>query len=191
MKSKATKALVEARVTDLLRIKLDGAEAWDICEYVREKEVEVGSCWHVPDGAKPLSDSQIRRYATKADKLISASSRAHRKKLLRRHLAQRRSLYALAVRQADVRAALACIRDEAELQGLYEIDLVRKLEGLKREIEKLKRDAPEDKTPPIDWSKVPLNLRLALVNCYDAYAFGSVAGNDPTTGGGGHAEVPI
>jgi hypothetical protein len=42
-----------------------------------------------------------------------------RKKLLRRHLAQRRTLYARAVNNGELRTALAVARDEAELLGLY------------------------------------------------------------------------
>jgi hypothetical protein len=117
---KSRKALVAARVDDLLRIMLDGAEeCWDWCEYVREKQTDADSPWFVPERRKPLSYSQIRRYVGKVDKLIAASCRASRKKLLRRHLAKRRNLYAKAVSQGDIRAALACLQDEAELTGLY------------------------------------------------------------------------
>jgi hypothetical protein len=116
---KATKAQIEARVTELLRIRLDGAEFWDIREYVREKEQEDDSPWKLTDGQKPLSDSQLWRYLARVDQAIAASCVASRKKLIRRHLAQRRSLYAKAVSQGDIRAALACQQDEAELLGLY------------------------------------------------------------------------
>jgi hypothetical protein len=116
---KATKAQAKSRVEEILRIRLDGAEIWDVREYVREKEREEGSPWHLAEGQKPLSDSQLWRYMAAADKLIAESCRASRKKLLRRHLAQRRNLYAKAVSQGDVRAALAVLRDEAELLRLY------------------------------------------------------------------------
>jgi hypothetical protein len=119
MKAKPTKAQVEARVNEILRIRLDGAEIWDVREYVREKEQEEGSPWKLADGASPLSDSQLWRYIAKADRLVAESCRASRKKLLRRHLAQRRNLYAKAVSVGDYRTALAVARDEAELQGLY------------------------------------------------------------------------
>jgi hypothetical protein len=118
-RTKTTKAIVARRIEELLRILLDGAEWWDVCEYVREKEAEDGSAWEVPPDGKPLSHSQIRRYMARATTLIAESCRASRKKLLRRHLAQRRNLYAKAVAQGDVRAALACIADEARLLGLY------------------------------------------------------------------------
>jgi hypothetical protein len=98
---------------------LDGAEWWDICEYVREKEKEAGSLWELASDGKPMSNSQIRRYMGSAHKLIAESCRASRKKLPRRHLAQRRNMYAKAISQGDIRTALAVARDEAEMQGLY------------------------------------------------------------------------
>jgi hypothetical protein len=116
---KATKAQVTARVEEILRIRLDGAEAWAIREYVREKQQEEGSPWQLRPEEKPLSDSQLRRYQQRADALIAESCREGRKKALRRHLAQRRALYARAVNAGDLRAALAVLRDEAELRGLY------------------------------------------------------------------------
>jgi hypothetical protein len=116
---KATKAQTQARVEEVLRIRLDGAEVWDLREYVREKELEPGSVWELPPGGKPLSDNQLWRYLAKADQFIAESCRASRKKLLRCHLAQRRNLYAKAVSSGDYRTALALLRDEAELQGIY------------------------------------------------------------------------
>jgi hypothetical protein len=119
MKAQASSAQVQLRTEELLCIILDGATSWDARAFVREKEKEAGSLWELPEGAKPLSDSQIRRYMARADKMIAESCRASRKKLLRRHLAQRRNMYAKAISQGDIRTALAVARDEAELQGLY------------------------------------------------------------------------
>jgi hypothetical protein len=116
---KATKTKILARAEEILRIRLDGAQFWDVREYVREKEREPDTVWTLPDGAKPLSDPTLWRYIAKADKLIAESCRSSRKKLLRRHLAQRRNLYAKAVSQGDIKAALAVLRDEAELLALY------------------------------------------------------------------------
>src|SRR5262249_20399683 len=117
--SRATKKQVEARVTEILRCLLDGAEVWDLVDFVRKREAEAGSCWTVKEGAKPLGYSMIRRYAARAEKLYQESCRGSRKKLIRRHLARRRHLYRKAVSQGDTKAALAAIRDEAELLGLY------------------------------------------------------------------------
>jgi hypothetical protein len=118
-KPKPTKATVARRVEEVLRIRLDGAEFWDVREYAREKEKEPGSAWELTPDGKPLSDGQLWRYIGRADRMIAESCRASRKKLLRRHLAQRRNLYAKAVSQGDVRAALAVLTDEAKLIGLY------------------------------------------------------------------------
>jgi hypothetical protein len=116
---KADKALSARRVEDVLRIRLDGAEWWDVREFVREKEKEQGSAWFLADGQEPLSDSQIRRYQQRADALMMQSHERSRRKLFRRHLAQRRNLFARANTTGDLRTALACLRDEGELLGLY------------------------------------------------------------------------
>jgi hypothetical protein len=116
---KPSKATVQLRVDEILRIRLDGAELWDVREYVREQEQKEDSPWKLAEGDKPLSDSQIARYIQRADMLVAESCKVSRKKLFRRHLAQRRNLYAKAVSQGDMRTALACVRDEAELLGLY------------------------------------------------------------------------
>ena len=119
MSKRATTPEVLRRVDEILRIRLDGAEFWDVREYVRGKEVEAGSPWQLKDGEKPMSEGNLWRYMAKADKAIEDSASRSRKKLLRGHAAKRRNLYAKAVLSADYRTALACLRDEAELLGLY------------------------------------------------------------------------
>ena len=119
MKVKPTKAQVLLRTEEILRIRLDGAEIWDVREYVREKEREKGSLWELAEGEKPMSDSQLWRYIAKSDGLIALSCRASRKKLLRRHLAQRRNILAKALSQGDLRAALAAADSEARLLDLF------------------------------------------------------------------------
>jgi hypothetical protein len=148
--SKATKAAVAQRVEEVLRIRLDGAQFWDVREYAREKEAEEGSAWQLSEGSKPLSDGQLWRYIAAADKLIAESCRASRKKLLRRHLAQRRNLYAKALAQGDVRAALACLDSEAKLTGLFEDELTRTIDQLQRQIAELRHgdSNPEKATRP-------------------------------------------
>jgi hypothetical protein len=117
---RAAKTLVDARVNDLVTIILDGAVLeFDLCEFVREREKEAGSPWHLGDGETPLSYSQIRRYAARAQKVIHDTTRTSRKRLLRTHVARRQHLYAKAVNQGDLRAAAAILKDLAELQGLY------------------------------------------------------------------------
>jgi hypothetical protein len=116
---RATKALMNERAHDLLGIILDGAEGLDLLAYIREQETSEESPWKLTDGEKPMSYSQIRRYVNLAEKLLEDNSRTTRRRLLRKHKAQRRRLYATAVQQGDVRAASAVLKDLAELQGLY------------------------------------------------------------------------
>src|SRR5437899_1584257 len=100
--TRATETQARQRVEELLRIRLDGAELWDIREYVREKVEANDPVW----GDVALSDSQLYRYLERVDELIAESCRAGRKTMLRRHLAQRRAIYARAVNAGDYRTAL-------------------------------------------------------------------------------------
>src|SRR5438105_990841 len=117
--SKAEALRVQQRTDELVMIRLDGAQFWDVVQYVSEKATEAGSCWEVKAGGKALSERQLRNYLRKADALILASVKQKRSKAIRRHLAQRANLYAKAVNAGDVRTALAVLQDEAQLRGLY------------------------------------------------------------------------
>src|SRR5262245_40206736 len=114
-RTKATRAPILRRVEELVRIRLDGAELWDVRQYVKGQEAREGSAWRRAEGQKPLSDIQLWRYIARADGLIAESCRPSRKKLLRRHRAQRRHLYAKAVYSGDYRTALAALDSEAKL----------------------------------------------------------------------------
>jgi hypothetical protein len=136
---RATNAEVLLRVEEVLRIRLDGAEFWDIRDYVREKEKEEGSPWFLKPGEEPMSDTQIWRYSKKADDMILEAHEENRDKLYRRHLAQRRRLYARAVNAGDIGTALRVLRDEAQMIGLYpsaDDAALKELEKLKGELDK-------------------------------------------------------
>jgi hypothetical protein len=138
---RATDATIRLRIEDVLRIRLDGAEGWDARRYVAEQEQANDGAgeppWCIPEGGKPLSERQIRNYVRAADKLIDESCRKSRRRLLRRHLAQRRALYARAVSQGDIRAALAVLDSEAKLEGLLDDEVSRQIEELKRRVARL------------------------------------------------------
>jgi hypothetical protein len=138
---KATAATIQARVEDILRIRLDGAQPWDVREYVRAREKEGAEPWAIPAGGKPLSDSQLRRYGQRADELVRDSCRANRGKLLREHIAQRRSLYARAVNAGDIRTALAVLDSLAKLLALFPSEddaLRREADALRKQLAELK-----------------------------------------------------
>src|SRR5690348_12946882 len=114
-KPKADRATARARVEDMLRIRLDGAQFFQIREYVREKEAANEYPWAIPDGGRPLSDSQLWRYSQRADAALARSIETDRAELIRQHVGKRRMLYARAVNKGDERTALAAARDEALL----------------------------------------------------------------------------
>jgi len=116
---KASRALTLLRVTEIVRIRLDGAKEWDVSEYVREQETTDGSPWQLEEGETPLCDRQIRRYIAKADQLIAGAEMSACTAEMTVHLARRESLFAKAINAGDVKAALAVLIDEAKLRGLY------------------------------------------------------------------------
>jgi hypothetical protein len=105
---KSTKAEVERRVNEVLKLRLGGAEFPDIREYANAAE----QGWNV-------SDSQVWRYIRAADALCKNYFDARAEHLLNRHILQRRTLYAHAMGAGDFRTALAILVDEAKLEGLY------------------------------------------------------------------------
>ncbi|SRR5579883_1569430 len=145
---KATKVIVARRIEEVLRIRLDGAEFWDVLQYIAEKQQAGEEPWKLPDGGKPIAERTIWWYIGRADQLLKDAFRkeAGRKRLLRRHLAQRRNLFAKAVGQGDIRAALACLDSEAKLTGLFEDELNRIVEKLQKEIAEIKGRG--NSTPP-------------------------------------------
>jgi hypothetical protein len=117
--SRAEALRVRQRTDELVMIRLDGAQWWDVVQYVAEKAREPGSCWEVKPGGKSLSERQLRNYVARADRIILASVKEKRTRAIRRHLARRENLYAKAVNAGDIRTALAVLQDEAKLRGLY------------------------------------------------------------------------
>src|SRR4051794_41464808 len=105
---KSTKAVVAQRVHEVFKLRIGGAEFADIREYAAAP----GRAWGV-------SDSQLWRYIRAADALCKEHFDARAGHLLARHLLQRRQLYAHAMSAGDFRTALAVLRDEADLEGLY------------------------------------------------------------------------
>ncbi len=110
------------RVTEISRIRLEGAKFADVLEYVRETEQNPESCWYEEPGEEPLEplgDSTIWRYISLADDAIEAETVSSRKKLFKKHLAQREHLYSKATLAGDIRTSLSILKDIDELLALY------------------------------------------------------------------------
>ncbi|HEY2909029.1 MAG TPA: hypothetical protein VGI99_02225 [Gemmataceae bacterium] len=105
-KNKSESLTVAARVEEVLRIRLDGAQFHDVVQYSAEKQ------WDI-------NERQLRNYIRRADELLVKRTDRNRRRVVARHLAQRQALFARAVNAADYRTALAILADEAKLRGLY------------------------------------------------------------------------
>jgi hypothetical protein len=106
MPTKSSEATVRKRVEEVLALRLLGAEFIDVRRHAAEQK------WRV-------SDRQLWRYIAEGDKVLAATLQKDRDKLVNRHIAQRRALYARAMSVSDYRTALAVLEDEAELLALY------------------------------------------------------------------------
>jgi hypothetical protein len=103
---RATKATIRQRVEEVLTLRLSGAEFWNIRQFAAEQQ------WGV-------SERQLWRYVERSDAILAEHLEADRDKIVRRHVAMRRSLYARAMQTGDWRAALAVLDCEAKLLGLF------------------------------------------------------------------------
>lgn len=118
-KGRATDPLVRCRVDELIPLRLEGKFPHEICRYVSEREALPGNCWSLADGESPMSSRQVQRYISAADKELLKLAAGKREQHLKRHLAQRRYLYARATQAGELRTALAVLDSEAELLGLH------------------------------------------------------------------------
>jgi hypothetical protein len=120
---RCSEATAELRLAELLRIRLAGAQWWDVVEYVKEKvEAKDASGKRIGDpvwGNRMICRAQLFEYLAKVKELIAESCKAERADLIDEQIAVRRELRATAIQQGDTRTALACARDESELRGLY------------------------------------------------------------------------
>lgn len=102
----ATKAEVELRIEEVLRIRLDGAQYHDVVQYASEKG------WNI-------SPRQVGNYIHRADDLLVERLEKKRKRIIATHLSRREALFARAVNAGDFRTGLAVLSDLAKLQNLY------------------------------------------------------------------------
>ena len=98
--AKADRTTIRHRLNELTRLILAGAEFSDLRQYVADQGWEV-------------SDRQLRRYLDRVYAELAEGARHDRASLLGRHLMQRRTIYAKAIKGSDLRTALAVLKDEA------------------------------------------------------------------------------
>jgi hypothetical protein len=157
---KSTQATVRQRVEEVLELRLAGATLRNIRHYANAPDPQSGRVpWNV-------SDSQLWRYIRAADDLLAAEREEDRDKLLNRHIAQRRALFARCLAVNDYRAALACVEAEARLQGLHDTPA----HPAKVELPK----APKDVVPLV--ASTVADLRAGRLDNKTATTIGGLAG---------------
>ena len=90
-------------------MRLQGAEFLDIRQHASAADPP----WNV-------SDRQLRRYIEAGDDLLAETLDKDRERLINRHVAQRRALFARAMSVSDYATAGRILKDEADLMHLYD-----------------------------------------------------------------------
>ncbi len=100
---------------------LDGLVQWQISARIRQAEQDGIDPWTVPDGCKPLSERQFRRYMLTAARLAEhvQARPLERNSILDEHYNRRNVLYRRLVSKGDERGALTVLDSLAKLQGLF------------------------------------------------------------------------
>jgi hypothetical protein len=110
---KSSPATVRLRIAEITRMRLAGAEFADIVEYAGKKDHLNGKkSWNV-------GHSCIRKYISQSNADIARDLEKDRGVVLNMHMMQSRYLYARAIDQGDVKAALSVMVNEAKLHNLY------------------------------------------------------------------------
>lgn len=123
-----------ARVAEVLRIRIDGAQLHDVVDYAAEK------AWNA-------TEAECVALIRAADTLLVRRQDRNRRRVLARHISQREALYARAVNGADFGTAARLLNDMAKLQGLFDKDhernqLVRLIQAQAERIAELEAAEP-------------------------------------------------
>jgi hypothetical protein len=113
---RSTNAETRRRIEFCLRLRLQGAEVWDLLELVRTDEDPKD-----PDGhgkAWRVTARTLYRYLDQADEILKEMVEKDREKNLNRHVVSRRLVYARLMQTGDNRGALHALDSEAKLLGL-------------------------------------------------------------------------
>src|SRR5262245_9376995 len=101
-----SKAQIDARVAEVLQLRLLGALMPDLRKHAQEQG------WAV-------SERTLFRYCNQADEQLAALVERDRNKNFAHHFAGRRNLFARCMAVSDYATALRVLQDEAQLLGLY------------------------------------------------------------------------
>lgn len=116
---KADNNTVNRRIDDLCDVLNQGAKLRHICQYVASKASEEGSPWFIGPDEEPLSERQIRRYVSQANKRIEKDREKNRRRRFLRWLAKLEREYAEATTSGERMAALAALREIGRAERFY------------------------------------------------------------------------
>ena len=110
-------AFVAARVDVVLRLRLDGAQLHDVLGFANDAGAEAD----LARGGPPWGIDEAAAWALigRADDLLVARAHVTHERAAALAIAQRDALYARAVNAGDYPAALAVLKDKAQLLGMY------------------------------------------------------------------------
>lgn len=118
----ADKSTFEARIQEIVQIKLDGAQRWDILQYVAEKTA-TGADGKPPQEPwktrRAIAERTVDNYIAEANRRIVAALRAMEPDHFAQGLMKRHALYARAVNSGDINAALSILKDLSALKDEY------------------------------------------------------------------------
>lgn len=104
--TKADRATIRRRVDEVLRLLLDGKTVPEICQDASVIGWGVG-------------ERTVRRYAARAFESLADITEKKRRQLFGQHRIRREVLYQQARASGELGVALAILKDDAELLGLY------------------------------------------------------------------------
>lgn len=116
---RADDVTIAQRITCIVQLMLDGAQSWDILQYVAERENAGEIPWKMGADQKHLCERQLRNYIAQARERISEAALQQEKDAIHLHISQRKTLYARCIEAGDYRTALFILEDLAKLTDLY------------------------------------------------------------------------
>lgn len=87
------KGPTDKRLEEVLRIRIDGAQRWEVRGYIREREQgpTAAEPWTIAKGGHGLTDAEIDELSAAADLIVLESVEEDLANVLARQIAQRRA----------------------------------------------------------------------------------------------------
>jgi hypothetical protein len=101
---------------------------------------------HADDEKWNVSVRQLQRYIAEADELLLKNVEKNRDRLMAFHYCARRTLFARTIAISDYSTARQLLNDEAKLLGLFDDELTRQIEEIRKQIAEMQNNG-DNETP--------------------------------------------